>query len=247
MNKKLGLLLLCALSLSAADIYATFNVKPIKEATLAFTSGGTVTSINADIGSYVTKGDLLASLDNEEQTKMLNLAMNDALSANITAMQNENSYKRFKAVEDIMDDEKFEKIDFSKRVSDINAKKAQNSVELRQVQLDKRYLKAPFSGVITAKHKDVGDAVAGVQPQAFFTLMDMSSVKLLVEFDGKYFSNVKVGDIFTYYVDGIKKEQSGKISKIYPTVNSKTRKIIAEVVTKNLMPGLFGHGTIKAK
>ena len=244
--KKIGLLFLCALSLSAADIYATFNVKPIKEATLAFTSGGTVKSINADIGSSVVKGDLLASLDSQSEVKMLNIAIDDALGANIQALQNQNSYNRFKSVEDIMDDEKFEKIDFAKRMSELNAKKAQENIQLQKIKLDKMDLRAPFSGVITVRYKDVGDAVAGVQPQPFFLLMDLSKVKLIVEYDSKYFGDVKVGDTFIYFVDAIKKEQRGKISKIYPTVNSKTRKISAEVITQNLMPGLFGHGTIKA-
>ncbi len=245
--RKIGLLLLCALGLSAGDIYATFNVKPIQEATLAFTSGGIVESVNVDIGSKVSKGDLLASLDAKEEKKMLDLAVRDAKNADIVAMQNDNSYKRFKAIEDILDDEKFEKIDFAKRIADVNADKAKENVELKKVQLAQMELRAPFKGVITAKYKDVGDAVAGVQPQAFFQIMDMSKVKLVVEFDSKYFSDVKVGDRFIYFVDGIKKEKSGVISKIYPTVNSKTRKISAEVITQNLMPGLFGHGSIKAK
>lgn len=247
MNKKLGLLLLCALSLSAGDIYATFNVKPLKEATLAFTSGGIVNSMNVDIGSRVNKGDVLATLENQEQVQMLNLAKTDLMNANIHAKQNQNSYKRFKSVQDIMDDEKFEKIEFSKQIADVNAIKAKSTISLRQAQLEKTRLKAPFSGVVTAKYRDVGDAVSGAQPQNLLHIMDTSKVKLIVEFDGKYFSDVKEGDIFLYYVDGIKKEQTGKIAKIYPTVNSKTRKISAEVITQNLMPGLFGHGIIKAK
>ena len=243
---KIGLLLLCALSLSAKDIYATFNVMPLKEANLAFTSGGTVSSVNVDIGSFVKKGDLLASLDNDEEKKMLSLAINDSLNANIEALSTKNSFNRFKNVEDIMDDEQFEKIDFAKRISEINAKKAQIAVELQEVKLEKKSLRAPFSGVITAKYKDVGDAVAGVQPEQFFHLMDVSKVKLIVEFDSKYILDVKVGDRFDYFVDGIKENMSGKITKIYPTINSKTRKVSAEILTKNLMPGLFGHGTIKA-
>lgn len=247
MNKKIGFFLLCVMSLNAADIYATFNVKAQKEAILAFTSSGTITDISTEIGDKINKGDILATLENKEQKKKLNMAMNDALIANLQALQNQNSYNRFKSVEDIMDDEKFEKIDFAKRLSDINVLKAQNYLELKQIELDKTYIKAPFSGVITAKYREIGDSVSGIQPQDLLHLMDISTVKLIVEFDSKYFGDVKVGDKFIYFVDGIKKKQLGEISKVYPTVNSKTRKISAEVITKNLMPGLFGHGTIKAK
>lgn len=247
MKKTVTLLLLGALSLNAQDIYATFNVKPLKEATLAFTSGGTVTSINVDIGSKVSKGELLATLDGSEQEAALKLAQNDAINAKIKAQLNTNSFERYSKVKDIMDEEKFEQIDFAKQMSDVNAKKAQRSVQLRQAQLNKTRLKAPFTGVITAKYREIGDAVSGAQPQAFFQIMDMSSVKLVVTFDEKYINEVKQGDSFLYYVDGTKEEQMGTISKVYPTANMKTRKVTAEVVTKNLVPGLFGSGTIKAK
>ena len=38
-----------------------------------------------------------------------------------------------------------------------------------------------------------------------------------------------------------------KITKIYPTILNETREMQAEVKTKDLMPGLFGNGTIKAE
>lgn len=247
MNKILTLVLLSALSLYSQDIYATFDVKASKEATLAFTAGGTVTSVKVDIGSKVKKGDLLATLEDEEQLAILRLAQNDAINAKIQAEQSRNSYERHNKLKDIMDEEKFEKIAFATKMADVNAKKTSRNVELRKAQLEKTKLRAPFSGVITAKYKEVGDAVSGMQPEAFFQIMNISSVKLIIEFDEKYASAVRVGDSFIYNLDGIKKNYTAKISKIYPTINSKTRKISAEIITKNLMPGLFGHGIIKAK
>lgn len=247
MKNILTLVLLGTLTLSAQDIYATFDVKPSKEATLSFTIGGTVTSANAEIGSKVNKGDLLATLDSDEQIAMLKLAQDDATNAQTNAIQSLNSYERHKKLKDIMDEEQFEKISFAAKIAEINAAKAQSTVELRQAQLNKTKLVAPFSGVITAKYKEVGDAVSGAQPQAFYQIMNISSVKLIIEFDEKYAKSVKTGSEFVYSIDDTKNKYTGKISKIYPTIDPKTRKISAEIITENLMPGLFGHGVIKAE
>ena len=72
-------------------------------------------------------------------------------------------------------------------------------------------------------------------------------VKLVLKFDEKYWQKVKVGQTFTYKVDGSDKNYEGKITKIYPTILSETRQIQAEVKVNDLLPGLFGNGMIKAE
>lgn len=233
MKKILFITLLLSTFSVASDIYATFNVKANKEATLAFTNGGTVTAILVDVGSRVKQGELLAHLNYQEQKAQLNLAKADYDNAN-------DSLKRYKKVKDLMDEEKFAQIKLA-------AIKTKYALQLRQAQYDKCFLKAPFDGVIVAKHKEVGDAVAGVQPQAFFDIMDTSSVKLLLSFDEKYASKVSVGDMFEFTIDGETQKRTATISKVYPSVNSNSRKLFAEVMTKDITPGLFGTGIIKAK
>lgn len=245
-NLLTGLVLLSS-TLFASDIYATFNVEANKEAILAFTASGTIQKSLVDVGSVVKKGQLLASLQNSEQRVILELAKQDLANAKIQDQQSANSFNRYTKVKNMIEEEKYEKITFGAQISKINAKKAALNVRLRQAQLDKTILKAPFDGTITARAKQIGDSVTGMQVMPIFKIMDLSKVKLVIAFDEKYAHDVKLGDSFVYYVDGTKAQQNGKISKIYPTSDSKTRKITAEVLTQNLMPGVFGSGIIKAK
>ena len=239
------LLLLVAPALLAQDIYATFNVKPNREATLAFTASGTIIKNYVDIGSVVKKGETLASLDDSEQRMILKLAQQDYTSAKMEAKKDLNSFNRYAKVKDILDQEKYEQIVFAKNVSENSALKAKFNVRLRQSQLDKMAIKAPFNGVITDRKKEVGDAVTGMQVMPYFHIMDISSVKLIVEFDERYWADVKVGQKFIYSVDGSQEKHEGMIAKVYPVVNHQTRKLKAEIITKNLKPGLFGQGYIK--
>jgi len=67
---------------------------------------------------------------------------------------------------------------------------------------------------------------------------------LILQFDQKYHSKVKVGDLYTYKLDGDTSEYSGIISKVYPYANTQTRKIKAEVLVDDIVVGLFGDGYI---
>jgi len=73
-------------------------------------------------------------------------------------------------------------------------------------------------------------------------IVNLDEVKLLLAFDEKYWKKVKQDTVFNYRVDGDERVHTAKVSKLYPTADSKTRKINAEVAAKKMAPGLFGDG-----
>jgi multidrug efflux pump subunit AcrA (membrane-fusion protein) len=66
-----------------------------------------------------------------------------------------------------------------------------------------------------------------------------------VHADEKYWQRLKIGQPFEYSVSGSAKKLTGKISKIYPTIDDKNRSVTVEVPATALKAGLFGHGMIK--
>lgn len=244
LKTSLALLLLSQLAV-AKDIYATFNVHANQEATLAFTASGLVQDRLVDVGAKVTKGQVLARLENSEQKAMLELAEEDYKNAQLAYNKSNNSFQRYKKVATILDQEKFDAISFGVKMARVSMQKAKVNIALRQAQFDKTILKAPFNGIVTQTFKEPGDAVTGMQVMPFIELMDTHQVKLILSFDSRYVNDIKVGQSFIYHVDGSDRIYKGKLSKVYPTVDTKTRKIRAEVITTDLKPGLFGQGTIK--
>ncbi len=243
--KNVLLLSVLTAAFSYADIYATFNVAAQQEADLAFAAGGTIQKMYAEVGQQVKKGATLAQLDNEESKVMLQLAQNDLEKAEIAAKQQNNSLKRYLKVKDILEDERYEKVYFGAKNADIAVQRAKNSVKLQKIQLANTYIKAPFDGIISAKYEEVGNTVTKMQPKKVYTLISKEKVKLVIEFDERHHNSVSVGDSFVYTPDGSKIQRVGKISKIYPTIDPKTRKMKAEVAALGLIPGLFGEGYIK--
>jgi len=232
--KKLFLSLLLSIGyLSANSIYATFDVVADKKASIAFSSSGIIDTVFVDIGSVVQKGDTLAMLDNRDTKALLNVYQT-------TLKYAKKDFQRQEKIRNIIDQAKFDGY-----ANKYESAKAQ--VAYQKTLLDKTILKAPFEGVIISKEIESGDVVSGQVVKTAFKIQSTNKRKLLVHFDQKYHGIVKVGDVFTYTVDGDETKYTGNISKIYPFVDTKTRKIEAEVLTKDILVGLFGEGTIYSK
>ena len=232
MNKIIIGLIGIVFSLSAAEIYATFNIQAMKNASLAFDASGVVQNVNFDIAATVKKGDVLASLENTDKKANLDMAQTSLKYA-------KKDYDRQVKVQSLIDEGKFDTYAYKYET-------AKNQLIFQKAMYKKTYLRAPFDGVVFFKEVEVGDTVSGMMLKTIFKIQSKNTRKLVLEFDQKYYQNVKLGNKFIYKIDGDKKEYTGVISKIYPTANSATRKISAEVEAKNFMPGLFGHGIIKA-
>jgi RND family efflux transporter MFP subunit len=223
-------LMLLAVSIQAQEVYSTFTVEAKKSANLAFTSSGTVNSVSVEVSSLVKKGDILAELKNDDLKAALNIATTALKYA-------KKDYDRQLKVKKLVDASKFDSYVFK-------YENAKAQVIYQQALLDKTILKAPFNGVIFDKSVEVGDVVSGAMIRTVFKMQSMHERKLILEFDQKYWKDIKIGQMFNYSIEGDSKKYSGKISKIYPFADSGNRKIRAEVETKDFIPGLFGDGTI---
>lgn len=230
LKKILFSIMLVAVNLHAQEVYATFNVEAAKHANLAFTSSGTVNRVNVDVSSVVKKGDTLAALDNKDLQAALNIAKTALKYA-------KKDYDRQLKVEKLVDAAKLDTYAFK-------YENAKAQLIYQQALLDKTMLKAPFDGVIYEKLVEEGDVVSGAMIRTVLKMQSMHERKLILEFDQKYWQQIKVGQVFHYSIDGDSRKYSGKIAKIYPFADSDNRKIKAEVLAKDFIPGLFGEGYI---
>jgi len=217
-------------SLFGDEVYATFSVEARHDASLAFIAGGIVDRVYVDIGSVVKKGDILATLKNDDIKAMLNLSKTALKYA-------KKDYNRQLKIKNLIDEARFDGVSYK-------YENAKNQLSYQKALYDKTFLKAPFDGVIYEKNIEVGDGVSGMMLKTVFKIQSKKERKLLLEFDQKYNTLVKVGDSFRYTINGKKKEHTGIISKIYPHANTKNRKIKAEVEARGFITGLFGDGYI---
>lgn len=232
MKKILITTLLMFQALLAGEVYATFDVVSEKSSELGLSISGVVGSLNVDVGDKVKKGDLLLALSNAQEKNEFEVARKNA-------EHSVKTYDRYAKISDVIDKEKMENYLYDQDIQLLNA---QN----REIIFKKTELRAPYDLVVTKKMTELGDIVLGSQTK-LLTVASTHDVKLVLKMDEKYWNNVKVGQKFTYKVDGSDKKYEGVISKIYPTILPSTREMQAEVKAVDLMPGLFGNGMIVAE
>ena len=236
---------LLSVATMAEEIYATFNVKADKAASLVLSSNGLIKKIYVDVGDKVRKGQVLLELDSDDLKTSIILAKKQIELAEVNLKFAKKSYARYSKVKEVVDEGEFDKYASAYERAKIQRANAIANLAYKQALYSKTKLKAPFSGVIAAKNVELGDGVSAAKMQQLFLLITPQKQKLVVLLDEKYWTQVKVGQVFTYGVDGSEKKFSTKVSKVYPSINAKRRAMTLEMPAKGLKVGLFGHGTLK--
>ncbi len=151
----------------------------------------------ADIGSRVTRGQVLAVLDTPEIDQELAQAIAQRDQANASLALARTSYERWQKLRehDVASEQALEERQstYMRDVASLAAADA-NVQRLRQLESFKRIV-APFSGVITQRNVDIGDLVdAGdVSGRALFAIVQADPLRVYVQLPQAYAQNVKHG------------------------------------------------------
>ncbi|MEH6305114.1 efflux RND transporter periplasmic adaptor subunit [Olivibacter sp. CPCC 100613] len=189
------------------DFAANGNFAAWQDLSLLAENSGRVTRILVDEGSPVSRGQILARIDDE----YLNLdleAAEDALSKLKTDQQRyESSFETGGVTKAQLDE------------INLNVRNAENKVQQAKRRLADAYIKAPISGIVNKRKIEVGTYVSpGTQ---LFDIVDVSRLKLLVNANESQVVNVKAGDqvsiTTTVFPD---KKFNGRISFIAPKADN---------------------------
>lgn len=201
------------------------TVQPFVINNIAPQSAGRIVSIKVDVGSFVSKGQELAMMDDLQlQQAMLKLANEKTEYARIKALLDKGGVSQ----------SDFDQIEMAMKVDE-------NTVaNLRQ----NTYLCSPISGVVTARNYDQGDMYSMAQP--IFTVQQITPVKLLVAISETDYPRVKLGQNVQITAEALPGEVfAGDIAKIHPTMDAATHTFNAEIHVPNqkrlLRPGMFAR------
>ena len=202
---------------STVEAYATNNIMP--------QTGARIRKINVEVGDYVVKGQVLAEMDRFQLEQLELQIQND-----------EVEYARLKGLyeEGGVSQSDFEAAELGYKVRRTNY----------QNLLENTILRSPINGYVTARNFDVGDMFAMSAPP--FTVQQVVPVKLLVGISESEYTKVKKGDVVSLTVDALPgRSFTGKVNRLYPTINAATHTFNAEVVVQNadraLRPGMFAR------
>jgi RND family efflux transporter MFP subunit len=201
---------------------------------VASEGSGKLTDLLVKEGDQVSKGQVIAKLDDE----LISLQIENA-KLNIAQLKNDNA--------------RFANLRKEQAVSSMEAEKMELAlksaeVQLKQLQKQLRGTKvlAPFSGVVTKKMADLGSMVMPGTP--IVELTDISQLKLTISVPERDVLKFKKGQKVGVSVDAHDKEVSGSIYSISVQAdglhNFKVQVLVNNTSAQKILSGMYGNVTL---
>lgn len=156
------------------------NFAPNQDLKLLSENSGSVTGIRVKEGDRVTKGQILATIDEKYLSLDLQNADDAYRKLKTDKERYESSFKTGGVTQAQLDD------------IDLQLRNAANRVEQARRKINDAHIKAPISGVINKKHIEVGTYLS--PGTALFDIVDVSQLKLNVSVNEKQVVQLKKGD-----------------------------------------------------
>lgn len=182
-----------------------------------------IKKVNVEIGDYVHSGQILAEMDIANLQQVRLQMVNDS-----------TELARIKGLYEVG---AVSKSDLDNMVLAYNVRKTSYE-NLKENTI----LRAPISGVVTARNYDRGDMYSMQQP--LYTVQQITPVKLLVAVSESHYTKVRPGDSVTLSVEALPGQTfKGTIERIHPTMDAATHTFTIEVRVPNkdrkLRPGMY--------
>ncbi len=214
-----------------------------------------IKKIYVDVGDVVSAGQTVALLDvaSEDQLTIQLQSQKSAVESQRAQVElSQSEYNRIKELYEVGGVSKadFEAAETQLKVQKLVLKQQQNQINTLKSQLDQTAqntrLKAPISGVVTARNYDDGD-MYGAQP--ILTIEQLNPIKMKVNVSEYYYSKIKLGMTARIDLDAYPEDTfNGKITTIYPSIDQSTHTFPVEITITNygskVRPGMFGRATL---
>jgi RND family efflux transporter MFP subunit len=210
------------------DVVGTVRAK--LRAVLEAKASGRIERMLAVPGDSVKAGDLLAQLSAPEIQARLD-------QAQAVRQQAETDLKRFTA---LLESGTSTRAEFDN--AQARARVAQAAVVEAETLWSYTRIAAPFDGVITRKHADVGDLAAPGKP--LLEMEDSSALRLEADVPEAVVGRLKMGDRLPVRIAALGAELEGTVGEISPTADPHSRTFLVKLDlrgTPGLRAGQFGR------
>lgn len=222
------------------------TLNPNEEVIISAEVDGILRDVRVDEGTVVSKGMVLAMIDDINYS--LEVRKDEAVlkQAEATLSNTKMEHKRKETLykEELVTKQQFDDVSTRLALTDAEVERAKAALSLAREKLKKTRIYSPLSGAIKSKKVSAGDYVKN--GTNLFVLIQNNPLKLNFTVTEKDVGKLKIGQDVVLKVDPLPdREFTGKVSIIYPSLEEKTRTLQVESLVPNshglLKPGLFAH------
>ena len=213
-------------------VYASGTIIPNEEVEIKSEVSGRLDKLNIKEGSYISKGTLIAKLNDDDLIsqlkKLKKLNYEEELAHQIEVRQGK-----------LLEIDAISKEEYDMAVNKVNTLKVDK--EILEIQIEKSQVRAPFSGRMGLKNISEG---AYITPTVVIAkLIQKNPLKIDFSIPEKYASKIKVGQSVTFRIDGNDEVFDSKVIAIDPQIDEELRTLKVRSRTQNkngeLFPGMF--------
>ena len=221
------------------------TLQGFQQAPIAARSSGYVQRWTKDIGSQVTRGEVLAVIESPEVDQQLSQAEAARQQAAASLALAKSTVERWEALrkKDVVSQQELDerRSGATQAVANLAAADA-NVARLRQLQGFTRVL-APFDGVITRRNVEVGDLVDS-SGKALFVLTQMDPLRIYVNVPQSYAQLVRAGQkVVVTQAELRGRAFNGEVARTAGAIDPATRTMQVEINLPNrdgsLLPGAY--------
>ena len=228
------------------------TLAPENDATLRAEIAGAVVQTLVDQGQRVTRGQLVARID-DAGIRDVALSARSALStaqANLEIAQRENERNEALLKAGAIAERNVEQSRTQVTAARSQLANAQALLASAQKQLENTRILAPFDGIVSARPINAGDVVT--PGTAIMTIVDPRTMRLEASVPAEALPSVRLGGTVDFTVNGYPNRRfSGRITRINPVADPTTRqvRILASLPKQGgtLVGGLFAEGRVSSE
>lgn len=220
------------------------TLHPFEEVTISAEVEGVLRSVKVEEGTQVSKGMLLAAIDDSDYSFEVKRAEAALRQAEATLENTKLEFKRKDALhqEELVTKQQYDDVVTRLSLTEAEVERAKASLSLARLKLAKTKITSPLACVVKEKRVSAGDFVKNGTP--LFVIIQPNPIKLRFTVPEKDVGRLKMSQEVILKVDGFPgSEFKGKVNIIFPNVEEKTRTLQVEALVPNsngiLKPGLF--------
>lgn len=229
-------------------IRATGRLAARDEAQVSAKIGGSISKLLVDVGDKVKAGQALAQLESAQA----NISVEQAQAAVAMAQANRDiaalEFERTKKLHASggIPQAAFDQAEAGSKQAEAALKQANAGLQAARKALADHTLRAPFSGEVTAKLKNVGEYVAMMPPTPVFLLVDAERLEVVLPVPETVIGTVSVGSIVKGIVNPSNQPFEAKVRVVGKVVDpmSRTVEVRADLLGE-IRPEMRPHAIVE--
>ena len=217
------------------------TVEAVNQGTVSAQTSGRVAEILYDLNDFVAEGEVIVRFTDTEQRAALRRADAALEEAQARLDESEKEFARISKMfeSNTVSKSLFDQADANRAAASARINAAQSGVATAKEQLDYTVVRAPYAGIVSKRHIEVGELVSPGQP--VMSGLSLQSLRVNVDVPQSMFDPIrKIGKAFVYTQDKrIVAESLTFYPVADPVTNSFTVRVNLPDGSATLFPGMF--------